>query len=51
MELPSHEEELVEFVGKHLLSVLLFYSQAGYRKTDGKSPETVAQEIIATFIF
>ncbi len=44
----SHEE-LAEFVGKHLFERATFYSQAGYiMKTDGKSPETVAQEIIAT---
>jgi len=43
------QEGLVEFVGKHLFERAAFYTQAPYIvKTDGKTPELVAQEIMAT---
>lgn len=41
------EEELKEFIAKHLFERSYFYNQSTYNLTvDGKSPETIAQEIL-----
>ncbi len=46
-DLTSHEE-LANFVGKHLFERLAFYEKAHHIiRTDGKSPETIAQEVLS----
>ncbi|MFA6274044.1 MAG: shikimate kinase [Candidatus Paceibacterota bacterium] len=41
------DEELKEFVAKHLFERSYFYNQAGHTiTTDGKTPDSIAEEII-----
>jgi shikimate kinase len=45
----STQEQLAEFVGKHLFERAVFYTNAHNTiRTDGKTPEFIAQEIITT---
>lgn len=42
-------EELADYIGKHLFERSQFYNKATFTiKTDGKNPEEVAREIVAT---
>ena len=44
------DEDLPEFIAKHLFERNVFYSQAKHKvTTDGKSPEEIAEEIAAIF--
>lgn len=44
------DEDLPEFIAKHLFERNVFYSQAKYKViTDGKSPEEIADEIATLF--